>query len=298
MTDRENGTASNSAGAPEEARQSGGASDSLRFDGAADGPRSGGQPELSGQDIRYLAAAVVLTLAGVVIQLIPGMKFLGQLCMAAAVGCVAWLGLCKWAERSRTGRLCKRVFQSCLCAGCVLFGALETRLVTQGHEDWSALPADAVIVLGAGVNGTVPSLALETRLDRAAAYLETHPDIPAVLTGGQGPGEDLPEAEAMYTALLDRGADASQLYREDKATSTAENFRYAKEILDGLGIDTETAYIAVVTNDFHIYRAKLLADRQGIQMLGIPAELPYGWLTVNYYIREAFALVKSAAFDW
>ena len=55
--------------------------------------------------------------------------------------------------------------------------------------------------------------------------------------------------------------------------------------------------IGVVTNDFHMFRAKLIAQREGLTTVGVPAELPWWWLTANYYVREAFALVKTLIFD-
>ena len=76
-----------------------------------------------------------------------------------------------------------------------------------------------------------------------------------------------------------------------------ENFAFSKEILLQNGIDPETAVIGVVTNDFHLYRARLIAERQGLEIIGAGAELPWWWLTANYYVREAFALVKTLIFD-
>ena len=55
--------------------------------------------------------------------------------------------------------------------------------------------------------------------------------------------------------------------------------------------------IGVVTNDFHIFRVELIAARAELTTVGIPAELPWWWLTANYYVREAFALVKTLIFD-
>ena len=73
------------------------------------------------------------------------------------------------------------------------------------------LPADAVIVLGAGVNGTEPSLSLRTRLDAPLDYLEAHPDIPVVLTGGTGYGEEeISEAACMYDYLTAHGVGAGR----------------------------------------------------------------------------------------
>ncbi len=253
--------------------------------------------QLTKRETLMLALAVLFTLAGIVIQLIPGMKFSGQLSLAIAVGCVVWLYLCNWAERSTAGRRCKTAFVACLCAGLVLFGALEVFLLSYGTRDDSALPADAVIVLGAGVNGSTPSLSLQTRLDAVTAYLRRYPETPVVLSGGQGPGEDITEAQAMQTVLQARFPEKTFLL-EDKATSTAENFRYSKALLSAAGIDTESASVLIVTNDFHMARACLIARRQGVHTLTLAAPLPYGWLTVNYYIREAFALVKTFLLDW
>lgn len=60
----------------------------------------------------------------------------------------------------------------------------------------------------------------------------------------------------------------------------------------------ETDLVAVVTNDFHIYRAGLIAAREGYALtFGVPAELPWLHLEINYCVREAFALVKTLIFD-
>ncbi|MBR0281223.1 MAG: YdcF family protein [Oscillibacter sp.] len=256
-----------------------------------------GKQTLTAREKLMLSLAILFTLVGAVLQIIPGMKFSGQLSLAIAVGCLLWLYLCAKAEQSQAWRRCKKAFVVCLCAGLLLFCSLEIFLLSYGTRNDEALPADAVIVLGAGVNGATPSLALQTRLDAAAAYLTAHPDIPVILSGGQGPGEDITEALAMETALRTRFPDKTFLL-EDKATSTAENFRYSKALLSAAGIDPESADILIVTNDFHMARACLIAQRQGVHTLRLSAPLPYGWLTVNYYIREAFALVKTVLLDW
>ena len=256
-----------------------------------------GKKKLTKRETLMLTLAVVFTLAGAVLQVIPGVKFCGQLCLAAAVGCIAWLYVCNWADRSEKGKLCKKAFIIFLCAGILLFMSLEAFLLSYGVRDDAALPSDALIILGAGVDGKTPSLSLQSRIDAAAAYLARYPDTPVILSGGQGPGEDITEAQAMETALKALYPDKVFLL-EDKSTSTAENFRYSKAVLSAEGIDPESADIMVVTNDFHMARACLLAQRQGIHTLTLSAPLPYGYLTFNYYVREAFALVKSVLLDW
>lgn len=241
--------------------------------------------------------AAVFCLLGAVLLFLPGVSFSGCLCLGLALVCVLGLLLNRWAEISRAGVWCKRIFLAGLTAVLVVLSAFEIVIVSYGEEDNSALPVDAVIVLGAGVNGETPSAALQTRIEAAAAYLEQHPDVPAVLSGGQGSGEDITEAEAMRRALTAEGIPEDRLLLEEASTSTAENFAFSIELLEERGVDMDKACIAVVTNDFHIFRAQLIARRAGLHTIGVPAELPWRLLTANYYVREAFALVKTLIFD-
>ena len=155
-----------------------------------------------------------------------------------------------------------------------------------------------MVVLGAGVNGTQPSLSLYTRLTAALDYLEENPDVPVVLTGGLGYGEEITEARCMYDWLTARGVDPARLIMEEQAGNTAENFAFSKELLEEQGIDPAENLVAVVTNDFHIARSRLIAARQGYgHAFGVPAKLPWRHLEVNYYLRESFAMVKTWIFD-
>lgn len=242
---------------------------------------------------------VLLTLTGLGLIIIPnGMRFTGYLLLGAAAVWAAGIALVCWGKRSRTGRILKRIFFTGLTLGLLALTGIEAAVVFRGEADNSAAPVDAVIILGAGVNGEEPSAALWSRIRAAEDYLEIHPEVPVVLSGGQGPGEAISEAEAMRRALWTNSESWNERYLlEDRSTSTAENFKYSKELLEEYGLDTDTAVIAVVTNDFHCFRTHLIAQRQGLHIVDVPAELPWWWLTANYYVREAFAVVKTALFD-
>ncbi len=243
-----------------------------------------------------IASAALLGLALVVIP--NGMRFTGFFLLGLAVVWLLGLALNRWAKRSRTGKICNRIFLAGLIAGICILCTIETMVIYRGEMDNAALPADAVIVLGAGVNGETPSAALWTRIRAAAAYLSDHPNIPVVLSGGKGSGENISEAEAMRRALWSSSeAFNARLLLEEQSTNTSENFSFSKALLEESGIDTETAYIAVVTNDFHCFRARMIAQREGLHTISVPAELPWWWLTANYYLREAFAVVKTALLD-
>ena len=253
----------------------------------------------SSEKIQCVIAAV-LALAGAVLLTVRawGMRFSGFLLVGLAAVLVLELLLGHWAKASKTGRLCRRIFQTALTLVLVPLICIEIYVINVGSSDPSALPADAVVVLGAGVNGTQPSLSLYTRLTAALDYLEENPDVPVVLTGGLGYGEEITEARCMYDWLTARGVDPARLIMEEQPGNTAENFAFSKELLEEQGIDPAENLVAVVTNDFHIARSRLIAARQGYgHAFGVPAKLPWRHLEVNYYLRESFAMVKTWIFD-
>ena len=231
-----------------------------------------------------------LLLAALCLAVYPGVRFSGYLSLCLAGLCLVFLAVGRWAESSRTGGIVRRVLLILLAAGLLLFAAVEGLLLSKGHQENDALPADAVLVLGAGVNGETPSLILRSRINRAADYLRAHPETPAILSGGQGAGEEISEAECMRRALVRRGVDESRLYPEERSTSTQENLRYSRAILEELGVDPAQR-VAIVTSDFHLCRARLM---WGGDTAAVPAHLPsalyFQCLTVNYFIREAFGL--------
>ena len=242
---------------------------------------------------------LALACAGLALVSIPnGMKFTGYFLLGTLAIWYCGMYLHRWGKRSRRGQACYRVFLAGLGLGIVCLAGIEAAVVFRGEADNSAVPVDAVIVLGAGVNGETPSAALWSRIRAAEDYLEIHPDVPVVLSGGQGAGEAISEAEAMRRALWkEDGAENARLLLEERSTNTAENFRFSKALLEERGLDTGRATIAVVTNDFHCFRAHMIARRQGLKTIDVPAELPWWWLTANYYLREAFAVVKTSLFD-
>ena len=237
------------------------------------------------------AAALVFLASAVLLRFVPGLRFSALLCLCATAVLFIFYLLEHFARRGhRAAAWCELALIAALLLGFSLFTVLETMVVRGSFADESDAPVSAVIVLGAGVNGETPSLTLRTRIDAAAAYLEEHPDVPVVLSGGQGPGEAITEAECMRRALVRRGVDESRLYPEERSTSTQENLRYSRAILEELGVDPARR-VAIVTSDFHLCRARLM---WGGDTAAVPAHLPsalyFQCLTVNYFIREAFGL--------
>lgn len=145
---------------------------------------------------------------------------------------------------------------------------------------------DCIIVLGAQVKGKKITDSLKRRLDRAALYLKKYPGTRVIVSGGQGPGEEISEADAMAAYLIRSGIDRERIIREDKSTSTIENLRYSRKYTD-----PEREDIGIVTNGFHMYRAFLIAGQEGYRnAYKIPAS-SNPVFQINYLMREFFAVV-------
>ena len=151
----------------------------------------------------------------------------------------------------------KILLLSCICLAVAASGFL----LCFGYSDNTYYDENAVIVLGAAVHGDTPSLVLRDRLDTAVFYHKKNPDALLVVSGGKGNGENITEAEAMEKYLLDKGVPKEQIIKEEHATSTLENFKFSKALLDERFEDYKIAYI---TNEYHIFRAGLTAKKAGL----------------------------------
>lgn len=181
-----------------------------------------------------------------------------------------------------------------LAAFLISFVVVEGLIIYQGSKTDNEKVEDLVI-LGAGLWGETPSLSLRQRLDESLDFIKKNPDTKIVLSGGMGPGETITEAEAMKRYLVERGVDEKLIIKEEKSTDTKENLKFTKELLKKIN-GKEKAKICLITNNFHMFRAKLLAKSLGFEVYGQPAPL-HPLLVPAYYLREYFAVIKFFIFD-
>lgn len=146
--------------------------------------------------------------------------------------------------------------------------------------------ADYLIVLGARVKGTVPSLVLASRIKSAADYLKENKETIVIASGGKGPGEEIAEAESIKRELVKQGISESRIVMEDRSTDTYENIRFSKKL-----IPPHAKWGVVVTNNFHLYRAMSIAQDQGLNVQGLPAKTHWK-AVVKSYTREYLAITK------
>ena len=191
-----------------------------------------------------------------------------------------------------------KVLLGLVLAGTVTFGALFGAVLCGSHDHVRGDP-QVMVILGCQVKPWGPSVLLQDRLDKALDYLEDHPDLTIVVSGGQGPDEPVSEARCMYDYLTEHGVDGAQILMEDQSHNTVENLRYTMDLLAEAGYDT-TADMVVVSNGFHLTRVRMLWSRvcggdYNLSTLAAPSSHVPSRLKM--YIREPLALVKSFVFD-
>lgn len=237
----------------------------------------------------WLACFVLAMLGLALIAFAPGYDFSGFLLLGAAALAACFLLLARPAARKRRAL---RVLRGVLTV-CVVIGLLAA--VVTGYIIGTAARGDAgadctyLIVLGAGVNGRTPSLSLRERIDAAYAYLTAHPGSFAVVSGGQGGGEDISEAQCMFDTLTARGIDPARIWMEDQATSTEENLRFSLSLIESR-TGTRPDTVALVSSEYHLYRAERFAAQAGVTALGVPARTSWVTLRINYFLREIAAV--------
>ncbi|MGO5319651.1 YdcF family protein [Bifidobacterium boum] len=185
-----------------------------------------------------------------------------------------------------------------LCVALCGFGVSQAAIVSHMRDEGDR-NLDYIIVLGAQVHRGSPSLVLRYRLDRAAEYLRANPGTTCIVSGGQGPNEPYAEARGMADYLEhDAGIDASRIIEEPDSTTTVENLRNSRMIIDSAsntgsaGNAASEPSIGIVTNDFHVFRSLQIAHDQGYtDVQGIAAGSPRDML-LNNMVRESFAEAK------
>ncbi len=157
-------------------------------------------------------------------------------------------------------------------------------------------PVDYVVVLGAKVNRDGPSVSLWDRICAAYTYLDEHPDVTAVLSGGQGTDEPITEAECMYRELVNLGIDPQRLWMEEDATSTWENLNFSLDLIEEK-TGARPRKLGVVSSEYHLYRASRFAKACGVEFVGIPAKTSRLSQKINHFMREV-AGVWHYIFYW
>ena len=174
---------------------------------------------------------------------------------------------------------------------------LKDSLITEDHltlQDYQQ--AQAIVLLGGGLRDSkelyapLASTAIQLERLRYAAFLQKETHLPLLITGASPTGaiEAKIAAEELQTFF-----NVQTKWIEPKALTTKENALFTKQILEKEGIHK----IILVTNEWHMQRAKLLFQQQGFDVL--PASVGEGitpdsyGLNMMHFIPQGGAITKN-----
>ncbi|MBQ9860991.1 MAG: YdcF family protein [Clostridia bacterium] len=243
--------------------------------------------------------AVIFLLIGVwgVLPTLTGRFHSGCLTMILVgtlgfISCIAFPQLADFCSRSwqsGAGRVVLCAVAGVVGALVLLFIGLSVCMIRACNSKPSE--GATLIVLGAALREDQPSELLRGRLEAAYGYLTEHPDASCIVSGGQGEDEICTEASVMHAYLVEKGIDPARIFKEDASTSTFENIRHSRELIEQHGLSTE---VAVVTQEFHQFRAQQFVKRAGLTVSGAVTAYTPWHLLPSYWIRDFAGICHMA----
>lgn len=189
-----------------------------------------------------------------------------------------------------------KLFAVLCLLGVLVFGTL-LGLALAGARDNIVGEPQTMVILGCKLENWGPSWMLRDRLDRALEYLEDHPDMTVLVSGGQGEDEPAAEAQGMADYLAEHGFARENIILETDSHNTWQNLTYSARRLEEAGFDVKQG-VVIVSNGFHLTRAKMLAGRLGYENVStLAAPSSHVPSRLKMYVREPVALVKSFVLD-
>lgn len=191
----------------------------------------------------------------------------------------------------RIGRYLVRGLAILLSLAIIGVIGLGAAIILYGQQD-HAVSSDVIIVLGAGTRANGSASPAYTRRIRHAISLYERGLAPYILcTGGYGYYWKVKtEAQACAELLTNSGVPSTAILLEEKSASTEENAIYARQVMDTY--DLHSAIL--VSDDFHLLRAAILFQLQGVTVHPSAAQLTSGplrkTLVVSSTLREIAAL--------
>lgn len=243
------------------------------------------------QKIKYIFYLVVGILC--IVNMFPWFNIFTILLALGGALLSAYAIICLRKQKNILGDL-PNIFQYVcrfiVVAFIVSFVAIESLVIIDGFKKDDINP-DYIVVLGAAIKEDKPSTALRYRLDEAYEQYKKHPSATIICSGGKAENDKYSEAEVMRNYLVDLGVSKDNILLEDNSYTTYENLKNSYELVD----DKDASFL-IVTNNFHSFRAKLIADKIGMNAYSSPSQKIFGGFTSSY-IREYFSIIKAVVFD-
>ena len=172
----------------------------------------------------------------------------------------------------------------------LLLGSLVAAIYLAARSDGEQ-PVDAIVVMGAAQFNGRPSAVLRARLDTAFRVWDGGAAPVIIVTGGKMPGDAFTESEASRDYLVDLGVPDSAILLENEGRDSEGSLAGVAEIARERGFED----IMIVSDGFHLFRSKLIADDLGLDAAGVAAAdspiEPWSGTELDYILRETAAVI-------
>ncbi len=158
--------------------------------------------------------------------------------------------------------------------------------VSQAKAEAQTFQADAIVVLGAGINWDgSPSAVLKDRLDVADSLYQAGV-APKIIMSGDNSDSSYSEVMAMAKYSKANGIPADDIFCDHAGLSTYDSMYRLKNVFN-------VQRCVIVTQEYHLYRAVYDARGFGIDARGVPSDLSDYSAKDSYEQREFFARIKD-----
>ena len=174
----------------------------------------------------------------------------------------------------------------------LLFAIQMTRVWLQIREQSSrddAREADVILILGAAEYNGRPSPVLKARLDHGLELYRRGLAPLILTTGGAGGDPMFTEGGVGRAYLIKQGVAAEAIIVEMEGETTMHSTAASAEIMQRMGLKS----CIVVSDGYHIYRAKRMLEARGLQVYGSPRAIATkpSWKDWWLYSRQAFGYI-------
>jgi uncharacterized SAM-binding protein YcdF (DUF218 family) len=172
----------------------------------------------------------------------------------------------------------------------LLLGSLVAAIYMAARADQEQR-VDAIVVMGAAQFNGRPSAVLQARLDTALRVWRDGMAPLVIVTGGKMPGDAFTESEASRDYLVDHGVPEDAIILENEGRNSEDSLAGVARIAQERGIE----HVLIVSDGFHLFRSKLIADDLGLDPSGVPVDdspiEPWSSTELDYILRETAAVI-------
>ena len=180
----------------------------------------------------------------------------------------------------------------CFGFSILIFIALIANIYRHGTSS-DIRKADTLIVLGAAQWNGEPSPIFQARLDRARELYVQGYATAIIVTGGKTPGTANSDSSIGKEYLVKKGVAPHHIFTEDYSRTTLQNLIFAQEIMGAQKLQSAL----LISHDFHMMRAKEMADDLGMLVFPAPVETENQLIKLRYAIREANMYIAYKLFQ-